>query len=88
MKILDILKIIKEAHLESVMYSRNNQVEQLGLCTISKLKLKKYDSLYFKMYLEHHENKRLTDYMWSIDYDNTERLEWLNKHIELNSKEA
>jgi hypothetical protein len=86
-EILRILEIVKEEHLKDVEFSKKNDSDLYGLCAISNTYLKSSEHIIFKEYLKNNNptDKKIYGYLWSIENTNTERIEWLDKHIELNS---
>ena len=88
--ILEILELVKIEHLEDVKKSKRFGTDIYGICTVaSRLErngLITIDEKYlFKDYLSDDMEADLGSHLWSTANGNTERLQWLNKHIKLNS---
>ena len=80
---LEILKIIKEEHLDDINVSQACDIRIYGLCTLAKYYLSHDDSINFNNYLKQSTGHSLSTYIWARDNDNKERLNWLNKNIEI-----
>ena len=84
----EILILVREEHLKDVEEAKQDKIYLIGLCTISNFlvwdeEITAKERIMFLEYLEKTTQKPLYKHIWSIDNTNTERLEYLNEHIEL-----
>ena len=78
---LDILEIVKEAHLRDIEISNKWGCKIEGLCLIAKQNLSSEQYIVFIDLLKSSTGSDLGLFIWDRDNKNTGRLEWLNEQI-------
>jgi len=83
-RLLKVLIKMRKLHMADQRFCLKSGVRLEGLCCLANLELSNDDYHLFKGYLHLQTGKRLGAYIWDRGIYNTERLEWLDKHIKLN----
>ena len=86
LEILKVLEKIKKIHLKDVEFCKGTDLELDGLCGIGMNNLNPTENRIFRNYLQScYPNRNLSQFIWKQDNKNKSRINWLNKHIKLNS---
>jgi len=84
----EILILVRDKHLEDIKSCKLNKLHLYGLCLLCTfLNLDGViDITEKRIFIDHltksFPDKDLRGFFWKRDFDNTERLEWLNAEIE------